>query len=131
MIIIPCINNNYVKINNNCGRPQDISLFFLIPVGKLKFFFLIYGQFGTNPKKVWLSLAYFVKVKTRVHNNDVPINNNCGRPQDISLFFLIPVGKLKFFFLIYEQFGTNPKKVWLSLAYFVKVKTKVHPRTGH
>ena len=50
-IIIICINNNNVLINNNYGRLQDIFVIFKIPMGTSKNFFKIYRQYGHVPIK--------------------------------------------------------------------------------
>ena len=50
-IIIICINNKNVLINNNYGRLKDLSVICKIPMGMSKNFFKIYRQYGHAPLK--------------------------------------------------------------------------------
>jgi len=52
-------------------------------------------------------------------NNSVIINNNCRGLQDLTLLFIILMGKRRNFFKFIDNLGTHPQKVSPALYYTI------------
>jgi hypothetical protein len=49
------MDDNTAMFNNNCGRLQELTLLFQVPMGKQKNLFEMYNLFGHAPSEIFAS----------------------------------------------------------------------------